>query len=111
MPQPVEIKARALRLLSGKSASEILPEVRESMVQALLERPDAESITRRFGSTTIQVIFSILWVLAVDVRRLKVRCAATRDGFGAPRLQEVEAERRQPGREEGIGLRVAREVA
>jgi hypothetical protein len=80
--QVFETMARPLRL-SRKSAAKILPEVREQMVEALLERPDAESITRKFGSTTIQVIFGILWVLAWEVRRLKNR-AAVRDGFGRP---------------------------
>ncbi|MCU1328338.1 MAG: hypothetical protein JWN34_3708 [Bryobacterales bacterium] len=110
--QSIEKKAPSLRLLlSRKSANKLMPELREDMVDALIECPDPEHLTRRFGSTAIQVVFSILWVLANDVRRLKVRCAATRDGFGRPQLPELEVERRSPGRASSPDLRVVRDVA
>jgi hypothetical protein len=96
--QPTEKKARLLRLIR-KPAAEIQPEVREEMVSDLMENPDPESVTRKHGLALIQVVFSILWVLACKVdriERLQARDRRVRDGFGKPKVESIaETVRRQ----------------
>lgn len=90
--ETTENKPRRLRLLSTKPASEIQDDVREDMLSALMEKPEAESLTRKFGSTLSEVVFSILWVMAWKVERLerlKAQQSGIRDGFGSPKLAEI----------------------
>lgn len=91
--QATQNKPFALRL-SRKSADVILPEVRESMLDDLREKPCADSLTRRYRLSFPQVVLSALWVLACKVDRLeRIRAKqlnAPRDGFGTPKLEAVQ---------------------
>jgi hypothetical protein len=91
--------------------AKIDPSMREAMVDALIENPDPESITRKFGSTTIQIIFGVLWVLACRVRRLEIRTSHKRDGFGRPLVAPITVENKPAARVSAGDLRVMTDVA